>query len=298
ICSRSVSIQIGGTGTPRIINQTTNANSITVEWTEIPGAQFYNLGYRLAGSTQPYEIIPSLRRTIQTIKNLQLGQTYEIVVQALCRNNIPTPYSNPVIIRTNNYIDCNAPQLLKAVEISANEALLYFSPGSDNVRCYIVRYGLLINPKSSWTMLPVQSPENAIYVSNLLAGREYGFEVLSNCNFCSPNSGAFSAWSNTHRFKTLAARINALKELSSTATFRIYPNPNKGNFWLWVNSPLQEPIKYSLLSLQGKLIESGNLEISNEENEFNLHFENLSKGLYLLQLEQKGQIQTLKLIIE
>jgi hypothetical protein len=297
ICSRTISFRVEGTGTSKIINQTSNANSITVEWAEVAGASFYTVGYRVAGSSETYQLIPNLRRNIQTITNLQAGQSYEVVVQALCRDNINTPFSAPVIIRTNNFSDCNAPQLLRAVELSANEALLYFSPGSDGVRCYIVRYGLLVNAKSSWTMVPVQSPENSVYVSNLLAGREYGYEVLANCSFCSPNSGSFSAWSATHRFITPNARLQQ-EAAAPMANLKVYPNPSKGRFTLSMESDIAENCAYTLMDPMGKLLDRGNLEVKNGENLFDFNFENLSKGLYILRIRQEERLQSVKLIIE
>ena len=69
----------------------------------------------------------------------------------------------------------------------------------------------------------------------------------------------------------------------------IYPNPSKGNFTIRANGE----VSYQLYNSLGQLVLSGNFT-----DETQIQAEGLSKGIYLLHLNNKAGSKVEKLIIE
>lgn len=86
---------------------------------------------------------------------------------------------------------------------------------------------------------------------------------------------------------------NVLNELS------IYPNPANEKAVISIISSVNETINYTLLDVQGKLIETKQLEINSGINtlEININQLLLSKGIYFIKLVSNGKEITKKLIV-
>lgn len=80
----------------------------------------------------------------------------------------------------------------------------------------------------------------------------------------------------------------------------IYPNPTSDKAIISIISSTNETINYTLLDVQGKLIEEKRLNITNGINtlEININQLQLSKGVYFIKLISSGKEITKKLIVE
>ncbi|KAB1157061.1 CotH kinase family protein [Flavobacterium luteum] len=82
-----------------------------------------------------------------------------------------------------------------------------------------------------------------------------------------------------------------LSMVSNTALeFSVYPNPFSDNINI-VGMNQSENAIYNLFTIDGKLIKKGRLEENNQ-----IHLNDVSKGLYLLQLTSNGKTETKKII--
>jgi ELWxxDGT repeat protein len=80
--------------------------------------------------------------------------------------------------------------------------------------------------------------------------------------------------------------ITSLNQPQSVANLKIFPNPAKDILWIKGHS---NKINYKILTIDGICIKSG-------EAENNINIGNLSKGLYLLQIETSSAKQIIKIV--
>ena len=73
--------------------------------------------------------------------------------------------------------------------------------------------------------------------------------------------------------------------------FTLYPNPNQGQFH--ISNPGKAAFSWKLMNTNGKLLSEG----QGLETDIRLKT-SLAKGLYYLRIEQEGQEQIIKLLIQ
>ena len=83
---------------------------------------------------------------------------------------------------------------------------------------------------------------------------------------------------------------------SNTPEIAIYPNPSSGQFTLELKTEESTPFNLSLRSITGKIVYSSTIQVNRDYRE-ELNFTGLAKGLYFLEFQNGGFIQTKKLII-
>ncbi len=87
-------------------------------------------------------------------------------------------------------------------------------------------------------------------------------------------------------------------ESSLSATFNVWPNPSHDftNVQFIGNAP-NETYNLLLLDLSGRILNTFNGTSTEGLNTFQIPIEHLSKGIYLIQLQQQGNIQIQKIIV-
>lgn len=103
---------------------------------------------------------------------------------------------------------------------------------------------------------------------------------------------ALNRWGHmySHGFTSLFTSID---ETKIESWFKLYPNPNDGNFYLEFSDELNSSIKISIDDLNGKRVYEG--EHNSRINLLNL---NLPAGLYLIKIESKKNSFDQKIIIK
>ena len=91
-----------------------------------------------------------------------------------------------------------------------------------------------------------------------------------------------------------------LNSIYANSAFTLAPNPSKGAFNLQFTTTSSEPVKVSVMTVTGKLVSSFvNAQIVNGVNVIMANDLGLSKGIYMVQLEQNNQkIGVQRLVIE
>lgn len=77
-----------------------------------------------------------------------------------------------------------------------------------------------------------------------------------------------------------------------------YPNPNSGKFNLRFNLPDKNPVNVSVLSMDGKLIYSENVNDFNGAYNKEIDISKNPKGIYFVRVEQNGHAQLKKIALE
>ena len=79
---------------------------------------------------------------------------------------------------------------------------------------------------------------------------------------------------------------------------KIYPNPNDGKFYVEIISIINAPIKLVLSSMNGDMLLQKTIEDSMEKQTVVINGLGLAKGVYVLQISQKGQTAKRKIIVK
>lgn len=123
-------------------------------------------------------------------------------------------------------------------------------------------------------------PNNTFQINGLLAGKEYGVRIRTNCTLCALNSGERSDFSQPITFVTIAAKQHLL---SQEMLVKVYPNPNNGIFsidWTLLDT---DRIHAEISNLNGQILWDKTLQ-SDRIQDIDLS-DVLLPGLYLLKLK-------------
>ena len=132
----------------------------------------------------------------------------------------------------------------------------------------------------------------------------YQIEVVSP-HPCYPDSVYSKANTNYNYSRSntansnLAPNLGFATALQGNLSLTLYPNPNKGQFTLELNSNTSQMQTYQLevYSVLGKLIHSETLSFGSKLRK-EMHFENLSKGVYFVRLRSKDNVLMSRFIVE
>ena len=75
------------------------------------------------------------------------------------------------------------------------------------------------------------------------------------------------------------------------SSLKVYPNPTKGKLFLEINT--DEKVQYQITSLNGTI-----LSTVNTYDDEGISIENLASGIYLINVQVEGEVQTIKIIKE
>jgi hypothetical protein len=91
-------------------------------------------------------------------------------------------------------------------------------------------------------------------------------------------------------------KLNPFTEVGITeligSDFKVYPNPNSGNFTIHLENNLNTPL-FSLYDVSGKLLQSEVLK--NQSNQMNLN--GISSGIYFGTLSNESELKTFKIVV-
>ncbi len=179
-------------------------NSVSLSWTDFPGAINYNLEFRISG-TSTWNNLTSAINT-KNISALQSATVYEYRVQSNCGVGNTSLFSDSLAFTTLQ-APCNIPTGLSATSVTHNAVTFDWNAIAGSVN-YKLRYRVI----GSGTWIDSTSASNSLAITNLSAASNYEFQVQNNCgNATTSNFSASSA------FTTLAAPCAIPSGLASSA---------------------------------------------------------------------------------
>lgn len=119
-------------------------------------------------------------------------------------------------------------------------------------------------------------------------------QILVGATAASGSLGATSNPGGAYIFKG-DIMLNAT-DISSSITFKIFPNPSSSLIYLQSQSPIFEAITIAIYTLQGEMVHQETISMANQLQAINLN--TLAEGMYWMQLTQnKKWIATEKILI-
>ncbi len=93
-------------------------------------------------------------------------------------------------------------------------------------------------------------------------------------------------------------RPNGIEQVAVSNSYILFPNPNKGTFFLTNNGKTQNDATVQVLDLAGKLIYTQNSVALQEKNSQSFHVANLPAGQYMVRvLHSDRSVETLKMVV-
>ncbi|MGB1017427.1 MAG: T9SS type A sorting domain-containing protein [Chitinophagales bacterium] len=90
---------------------------------------------------------------------------------------------------------------------------------------------------------------------------------------------------------------SAVKDIAAIKTVSLYPNPAKGNAFIALDLKQKANISYAISNMIGKVVAQNTAELNSGLNVLKLNTSNLNTGIYLVQIKNGKETQTLKLSV-
>ncbi|NER83445.1 MAG: T9SS type A sorting domain-containing protein, partial [Leptolyngbya sp. SIO1D8] len=252
---------------------------VTINWESLPTSSSWEVEYRIAGSQEPFQVVPALEKTVTIGENLSYGNSYEYRVRSLCANYPNFPVSAPTAPE-HFTTPCLPPtNLISSAETYANnsyEVSLTWNQPHENQGYNIV---ILLGDS---VVADLQSSDPAVTLdSDLLFNEEYRFQVRSVCGTSS--QPFYSEFSDG----TFSINEFIPEEL------KLYPNPTTGRATMEVPiSQIDLSLAYQIVDHLGKTLSTGVIT----RNNFEIDLTHLAPGIYNLILSKPEENTVLRIV--
>lgn len=256
-----------------VIGVSTVGNQATISWTNVPGAGFYNLRYKIA-SGGAWVLVSNVTNPKQ-LNNLVPNTTYSVQVQSGCMGgNALSPWSAVGTFTTAP--PCSEPSGLTATNITMTAAKLNWQVPT-GATYYTVRYRKVGN--TNWNTGSSTTPTKNI--NGLSAGQQYEWQIRTSCG------NAVSGWSLLSTFTTNIVKTNDEEPtdvLAVSSDVNIFPNPTHDelNIEFSVTEYTQTIIK--VVDMSGRTVKQVQLNAEAGKNLTSISLGDLANGLYSLQI--------------
>jgi hypothetical protein len=88
--------------------------------------------------------------------------------------------------------------------------------------------------------------------------------------------------------------VNAHPDIS----FFTFPNPSQGDFYVFLKSNYSDKASIKIYSITGNIVYKDNFDIESGANKKLIHLNNLSQGIYILEVRTNSNVMTKRLIIQ
>ena len=253
--------------------------AVTINWESLPTSSSWEVEYRIAGSQEPFQLVPASEKTVTISQNLRYGTTYEYRVRSLCADYPDFPVSVPTALRQFTTPCLPPTNLMSAAETNTDNSfavsLTWDQPHENEGFEIVIMLG-----DSAVTDLQSLDPE-VILNSDLRLNQEYRFQVRSVCGTSSdPFYSAFSE--GTFTIDEFIPEV-----------LKLYPNPTTGRATMEVPvSQIDLNLGYQLVDHLGKTLSTGVIT----GNNFEIDLTHLSPGIYHIVLSRPEKNTTLKVV--
>ena len=148
------------------------ANTAKVSWDAVPGANSYDVDYKIYNATFWTNIATATTSTTVDLSNLSANTLYDYRVRDNC------PFGSSAYSASQFTTSCSIPSALTATNITATTAKV--SWGTTGANSYDVDYKIHTN--ATWTNAATATTSLAVNLSGLSASTLYDYRVRSNCS--------------------------------------------------------------------------------------------------------------------
>ena len=259
-----------------------NANSVTLSWTADTMSESWVIEYGFQGFDQGTGItVPSTSNTY-TFHDLMYNMSYDFHVRAVCGTDWYSENWASITATTEEQIleDCDTVTELTASNITANSALITWTPGNTGDEWEVV----LTNVEGA-TLSEAGTTERQYQFNSLTSGTAYVVKVRTACG-----DERYSDYVNIS-FTTETVGISEV----DGAQCAIFPNPTSGSTTVTVTG-VSGKVKIAVVDMNGREVASETLDCSGDCAK-TMDVERLAQGAYFVRITGENVSMVRKLIV-
>ena len=286
----------------------------TLSWDTVSGAVKYAIEIEDEQNTPSnFHLEDFSNANTYTFAGMQAGVLYKFKVRTHCTNG-QSVWSNWLFFNGTNggsgngsgNGSCAIPTGLLVTNLTASEALLSWNAVA-GVDSYLLEIELNQKNVAPW-QITVTASTNSFLLTGLNADTRYKFKVRSNCT-----GGGHSKWTKWNKFKTApsfsgptggSSLIDPAAERAMEPTgietgmeLKAWPNPVQNMVTLQLQNLSTAPTTLRLFDLAGRVVKTEEIKVEVGTWEGVLDLGQLPNGLYLMQLQNGVNTQTIKLVV-
>jgi hypothetical protein len=293
------------------------ANSATITWAAVSGAQAYKVQYKASTATT-YTLVTSATNTY-IMTGLTSGTTYSYKVQTVCSSSLLSPMTSAATFTTNANSTCNdiyeanetqsaAKPITTAASITAkigtSTDIDWFSFSNTNAAKNIqvvlnnlpADYDLYLYNSSGTLLsssLTAGAASETVKYNNGSVGTYYVKVIGYNSAFST--SSCYSLIAN---ISNVAFRMSAPEISKSESNYTVFPNPAQNEINVDYTLSSNKIVELRVYDITGKLVLTNTFEGVEGLNKNVMSIANLNKGIYILEFNDGDKVRTSKLLIE
>lgn len=292
-------IQFADSDCPQItgIGLSGNQNTATLSWNMVNNST-YTVRYGLRPDGPFTQTINNATSPI-TISSLILDTTYFFQVRQICQSPAvvvawPTTYFT--YYTGSNVASCQKPNgLYNSQGNSSTSRVLNWAntTTADSFQVQIWKDSL---NNGNYTLVRAFFVNGANYthtINNLSLSTNYRWRVRSRCGL-----NGVSVYSGWNYFTTPSSRLTAPQSNGFESMIALYPNPAHASVTLKIETEESGSNQLMLVDLNGKVVYSKSIEVSEGENEFSIGLDGFSAGIYQVIIKSETSVNYRKLIVQ
>lgn len=289
----------------------------TISWTAFSGATSYNVQYKLSTATTWTTLTAST--TSSTLTGLTAGSMYNFQIQAVCASGtssyIASTFTTTAsgVTCTNNYESNNTRNTATSIAINTNITSMlatstdkdYFKivtttaapklkvtlstlPFDYDVKLYNANGTLLSTAAASGTTT------ETIKYNTATTGATYFIHVYGyNGAFSATNCYTLNASTSATTWK-----VEEENQFTTKPAFNIYPNPASDNVTISYFEEANVNVVATIYTSLGQKVSTQKVTTMEGENKMTFDVNNLSKGMYILEMISNGERTVQKFTIQ
>lgn len=256
------------------------ATSATFTWDAVPDATFYQVKYRIKGTTD--WLTQGTTNLQRTISGLTTKKYYQYKLRSQCSDDSWSDFTDIGLFYTST---CDVPTGLASVYLDNTRMRVRWDVNTDEIKGKI-RYREVGG--TDWTTQNSADGNNYLYVNDLPADAVIQYRVRSNCD-----GNDWSAYSDSY-YHDLSTGAR-LAQSTSIDDVKLYPNPAKEILHIELSEIGETRI--SISDVSGQLVLSQNVNATEEGQTETLDISRLVKGYHILTIQTNAGIISKKFVV-